>query len=92
VLRLIQFTVEAGHRAGIPVSVCGEVAGDPRFTALLLGLGVRDLSMAPANLVRVKRRIRSLDLAEAARRARIIMEQSDLGRIATLLDDFNAFA
>jgi phosphotransferase system enzyme I (PtsI) len=92
VLRLIQFTVEAGHRAGIPVSVCGEVAGDPRFTALLLGLGVRDLSMAPANLVRVKRRIRSIDLAEAARRARIIMEQSDLGRIATLLDDFNAFA
>ncbi len=92
VLRLIQFAVEAAHRAGIPVSVCGEVAGDPRFTALLLGLGVRDLSMAPGNLPRVKRRIRSLDLAEAVRRAGVIMEQSDLGRIATLLDDFNALA
>jgi phosphotransferase system enzyme I (PtsI) len=92
VLRLIQFAAEAGHRAGIPVSVCGEVAGDARFTALLLGLGVRDLSMAPANLPRIKQRIRGIDLAEAARRARIIMEQSDSGRIATLLDDFNALA
>jgi phosphotransferase system enzyme I (PtsI) len=92
VLRLIQFAAEAGHRAGIPVAVCGEIAGDARFTALLLGLGVRDLSMAPANLPRIKQRIRGIDLAEAARRARIIMEQSDSGRIATLLDDFNALA
>ncbi|MGB8273786.1 MAG: phosphoenolpyruvate--protein phosphotransferase [Alphaproteobacteria bacterium] len=92
VLRLIQFAVEAGNRAGIPVSVCGETAGDARFTPLLLGLGVRDLSMAPANLPRIKQRIRSIDLAEAARRARIIMEQSDSGRIAALLDDFSALA
>ncbi len=92
VLRLIQFAVEAGHRAGLPVSVCGELAGDARFTALLLGLGVRDLSMAPANLPRVTRRIRGMDLTEAARRARVIMEQHDSGRIATLLDDFNALA
>src|SRR5207253_3656141 len=54
VLRLIQFSVEAGLRARLPVSVCGEIAGDPRFTALLLGLGVRELSMAPRNLLRVK--------------------------------------
>jgi phosphotransferase system enzyme I (PtsI) len=92
VLRLIQFAVEAGHRAGIPVSVCGELAGNPRFSTLLLGLGVRDLSMAPANLPRVKRRIRGMDLAEAARRARVIMEQHDSGRIATLLDDFDELA
>ena len=50
VLRLIQFAVEAALRARIPVSVCGEMAGDPRFTALLLGLGLRDLSMAPRNI------------------------------------------
>src|SRR6267154_231777 len=75
VLRLIQFAIEAAHRAQIPVSVCGEMAGDPRFTALLLGLGLRELSMTPSNIGRVKRRIRHLDLAAAQRRARAIMDQ-----------------
>ena len=90
VLRLIQFTIEAALRARIPVSVCGEVAGDSRYTALLLGLGVRDLSMVPPSIPVVKKRVRTLDLMEASRRARVIMDQSDSGRIATLLDDFNA--
>jgi phosphoenolpyruvate-protein phosphotransferase (PTS system enzyme I) len=91
VLRLIQFTIEAAARARIPVGVCGEMAGDPRFTALLLGLGLRELSMAPSNLPRVKQRIRSLDIVAATRRARAIMDQWDSGRIASLLDDFNCF-
>lgn len=89
VLRLVQFTVEAAGRAGIPVSVCGEMAGDPRYAALLMGLGVRELSMAPGNLPLVKRRVRGLDLREATRRAGMIMSQTDGGRIAALLDDFN---
>jgi phosphotransferase system enzyme I (PtsI) len=89
VLRLIQFTVEAAGRASIPVSVCGEMAGEPRFTALLIGLGVRELSMAPNNLPRVKRRIRHLEMAAATERARAVMSQSDDGRIAALIDDFN---
>jgi phosphotransferase system enzyme I (PtsI) len=92
VLRLIQFAVEAALRARKPVSLCGEMAGDPRYTALLLGLGIRDLSMAPANIGRVKQRIRSLDLVAASLRARAIMDQLDDGRIAALLDDFNALA
>jgi phosphotransferase system enzyme I (PtsI) len=92
VLRLIQFTAEAALRARIPISVCGEIAGDPRYTALLLGLGVRELSMAWPALPRVKQRIRSIDLLAATRRARMIMDQSDSGRIAALLDDFNALA
>jgi phosphotransferase system enzyme I (PtsI) len=92
VLRLVQFTVEAALRARIPVCVCGEMAGDPRYTALLLGLGIRDLSMAPSNLGRVKQRIRGLDMVAATRRARAIMDQWDDGRIAALLDDFNALA
>jgi phosphoenolpyruvate-protein phosphotransferase (PTS system enzyme I) len=92
VLRLIQFTVEAGLRRGMPVAVCGEMAGEPRFTALLIGLGIRNLSMAPGNIPRVKQRIRTLDMVAATRRARAIMDQSDSGRIAALLDDFNAIA
>ncbi|MDH3228829.1 MAG: phosphoenolpyruvate--protein phosphotransferase [Alphaproteobacteria bacterium] len=92
VLRLIQFAVQAGMRARIPVSVCGEMAGDPRYTALLLGLGVRDLSMASPCLARVKQRIRQIDVAAASMRAEMIMSQADSGRIAALLDDFNALA
>src|SRR5713226_2872056 len=92
VLRLIQFAVEAALRARIPVSLCGEMAGDPRFTPLLLGLGIRDLSMAPSNIGRVKQRIRSLDMVAATRRARAIMDQLDDARIASLLDDFNTLA
>ncbi len=92
VLRLIQFTVEAALRRGMPISVCGEMAGDQRFTALLLGLGLRNLSMAPRSIPRVKQRIRGLDIVAATRRARAIMDQSDTGRIAALVDDFNTVA
>jgi phosphoenolpyruvate-protein phosphotransferase (PTS system enzyme I) len=92
VLRLVQFAIEAAHRARIPISVCGEMAGDPRFTALLVGLGLRELSMTPGNIPRVKQRIRSLDSVAASRRARAIMDQWDSGRITALLDDFNALA
>ena len=92
VLRLIQLSAEAALRARIPVSICGEMAGDPRYTALLLGLGFRELSMISANIPRVKQRIREMDLVAANRRAQIIMDQMDSGRIAMLLDDFNALA
>ena len=90
VLRLIQFSAQAALRARIPISVCGEMAGDPRYTALLLGLGVRELSMSSASLPRVKQRVRTLDLMASTRRAEMIMDQADSGRIETLLDEFNA--
>lgn len=89
VLRLIQFSVDAALRARIPVSVCGEMAGEPRFTALLLGLGVRELSMVAAAVPRVKHRILKMDMQAATRRAQVIMDQVDIGRISMLIDDFN---
>ncbi len=92
VLRLIQFAAGAALRARIPISICGEMAGDPRYTALLLGLGIRELSMTPSNIPRVKQRIREMDLAAANHRASVIMDQVDAGRIAMLLDDFNTLA
>jgi phosphotransferase system enzyme I (PtsI) len=90
VLRLIQFAVEAAARRRIPICVCGEIAGEPRYAALLLGLGLRELSMAPQSIPRVKQRIRALDMVAATRRARAIMDQGDPAQIATMLDDFNA--
>ncbi len=47
VLQLIQMTIHAANNAGIPISMCGEMAGDPLFTQLLLGMGLRELSMQP---------------------------------------------
>ena len=78
VLRLIQFTTSAALRARIP--------------ALLIGLGLDELSMTPAAIPHVKQRIRNMDAVGAATRAQLIMDQVDSGRIATLLDDFNGLA
>ena len=63
VLRLIKMTVDAARAAGIHVGLCGEMGGDISVTPLLIGLGVNELSCGAAVIPRVKRAIRSLDLA-----------------------------
>ena len=65
VLRLIKSVVDAGHAQNIPVSVCGEMAGDPLSGLLLLGLGVDGLSMSPSALPEMKRIIRSVASEDA---------------------------
>jgi len=65
ILRLVQMTVAAAHKHGIWVGVCGEMAGDPVLTPLLLGLGVDELSVAPANVPQIKFLIRRMKMAEA---------------------------
>jgi len=92
VLRLIQITIGAALRARIPISICGEMAGEPNYAALLIGLGLRELSMTPASIPKVKQRLREMDAVAAANRANLIMDQVDSGRILTLLDDFNSLA
>ncbi|MBL8661077.1 MAG: phosphoenolpyruvate--protein phosphotransferase [Rhodospirillales bacterium] len=92
VLRLIQFASAAAVRARIPISICGEVAGDPRFTALLVGLGFRELSMTASSIPAVKRRILGIDRSSAVRRANLIMSETDPSRIEALLDDVHEAA
>jgi len=65
VVQLLAQVIRAGNAAGIPVSMCGEMAGDPQFVALLAGLGLRQFSMQPGALLAVKERIRELDTALA---------------------------
>ena len=62
VLRLIHQIIQAGATAGIPVSMCGEMAGDPNYTRLLLGLGLREFSMECSSLPEIKQRIRESDI------------------------------
>jgi phosphoenolpyruvate-protein phosphotransferase (PTS system enzyme I) len=65
VVRLLQQTADAGHSAGIEVSVCGEMAGNPLAVFLLMGLGITALSVGPASLPEIKKVIRSVPAAEA---------------------------
>lgn len=65
ILRLVERTVEAGRARGVAVSVCGEMAADPLAIPVLLGLGIRRLSMSPAAIPLAKKMIRSISLAEA---------------------------
>jgi len=66
-LRLIKGVIDAGKRAGIPVSMCGEMAADPVCTLVLIGMGLRDLSMSAFFVPVIKRLIRSVDIAAAER-------------------------
>jgi phosphoenolpyruvate-protein phosphotransferase/dihydroxyacetone kinase phosphotransfer subunit len=85
VLRAIRETVEAGHANGIKVSLCGEMAGDLKATALLIGLGIDALSMTPTAIPIVKERIRRLELTEAKRIAAMALEMSSAEEIEAYL-------
>lgn len=65
VLRMIKQTVEAGHRAGIPVAMCGEMAGEPLYGMILLGMELDELSMNPTLIPRVKKIIRETTVEES---------------------------
>ena len=90
VLRLVQFATEAALRMRMPVSVCGEMAANPRLTPLLLGLGLRSFSMTASAVPRVKQAVRSVEIDACARFARRVMEQSDPAKIEELIAGFRA--
>jgi phosphotransferase system enzyme I (PtsI) len=81
VLRLIRMTVDAAHRHGLWVGVCGEMAGDPVMVPLLLGLGVDELSAAPASVPRIKHLVRRCRISEARELAEWSLEQSSGGPV-----------
>jgi phosphotransferase system enzyme I (PtsI) len=89
VLRLIQFSAEAASAARIPVSVCGEMAGDERMTPILLGFGITELSMNPASLPRVKKRILDLNLSAISGRVRRLTAESDPQRLKDFVDSLH---
>jgi phosphotransferase system enzyme I (PtsI) len=74
VLRLIRQVIRAGEQYEVPVSMCGEMAGDPQYTLLLLGLGLRTFSCSPPALPEIKKIIRSVTMEQARKVARRVMQ------------------
>jgi phosphoenolpyruvate-protein phosphotransferase (PTS system enzyme I) len=77
VLRLIADTIATATRAGKPVSVCGEMAGDPAFTELLLGMGLRSFSMHPARIAAIKQRVLRADTKRLAAHVPQVLDADD---------------
>jgi multiphosphoryl transfer protein len=73
ILRLIAQATDAARRAGIPIGVCGNLAGEPEAAAILAGIGIHELSMAPADIPRVKECLLGVNQEQAAARARAAM-------------------
>ncbi|MDY0011926.1 MAG: phosphoenolpyruvate--protein phosphotransferase [Rhodocyclaceae bacterium] len=81
VLKLIGGTIQTGAKYGLPVSVCGEMAGDPTYTLLLLGMGLRQFSMHPSKVLEIKQQVLRADLTELAPRAQRILKMDEQARV-----------
>lgn len=81
VLKLIGGTIQAGARYGLPVSVCGEMAGDPAYTLLFLGMGLRNFSMHPANVLEIKQQVLRADVGELAPRVQRILKMDEQAKV-----------
>ncbi len=90
VLKLINITLQAGKRADIPVAMCGEMAGDTRYTRLLLGLGLREFSAHPSNLLEIKQIINKSKVSELEKQTKKILSTTVPSKIAPMVDALNS--
>jgi phosphotransferase system enzyme I (PtsI) len=89
VLKLISITIKAGEKLGKSVSVCGEMAGDAKLTKLLIGMGLRQLSMHPSNVLSVKQQVLHSQMSKLISNARKVLSHTDLEKIEPLVSKFN---
>ena len=89
VLKLLSMTIKAAEKLGKSVSVCGEMAGDAKFTKLLIGMGLRQLSMHPSHVLNVKQQILHSQLSLLNSNARKILALTDLDKIEPIVTKFN---
>lgn len=89
VLKLISITIKAGAKLGKSVAVCGEMAGDAKLTKLLIGMGLRQLSMHPSNVLSVKQQVLHSQITKLNSNARKILNHTDLEKIEPLVAKFN---
>jgi phosphotransferase system enzyme I (PtsI) len=86
ILRMLRFVIDSARAAGIELSLCGEMAGDPRYALLLVGLGLRRLSMSPRRIPEVKSWIREASAAELADLAASCLEYGTAGDVQRYLE------
>lgn len=89
VLKLISLTLQAGRRAKIPVAMCGEMAGDPRYTRLLLGMGLDEFSAHPSNLLEIKQIINKSKISELEQPVKKILASTVPNKISFMVDALN---
>ncbi len=89
VLRLISTIIKAGRRAGIPVALCGEMAGDARYTRLLLGMGLKEFSVHPNALLEIKQAILETHAAKSRTLAKRVLSTAKRARREALLNELN---
>jgi phosphotransferase system enzyme I (PtsI) len=85
VLFLLGKTFQAGRQAGVPVAVCGEMAGDPKLTRLLLGMGLRQFSMHPAQLLEIKQQVLMADISLLGPRVTRLLRLDDPEKMHELI-------
>ena len=90
VLRLIKITIDAGKEANVPVSMCSEMASDPRYTRLLLGMGLNYFSIQANAILEIKHVINKSKLSKLRTQVKEIMRCHDLHRIESLVDQLNS--
>ncbi|WP_350282274.1 phosphoenolpyruvate--protein phosphotransferase [Nitrosomonas sp.] len=90
IIRLLAQIIQNAGKAGIPVSICGEMAGDSEYTRLLLGMGLRQFSMYPAQLLTVKREILGSHLPEISRLIQKILKADEPEKISDLMQKLNS--
>jgi len=89
VLSLIKTVIEAGNNKKIPVTMCGEMAGNSEYTRLLLGLGLREFSMPPNSILEIKKVLRSTNIQSVRRRALSFLHYNDKQKQNTMLERLN---
>lgn len=89
VLKLINLILQAGRRAKIPVAMCGEMAGDPRYTRLLLGMGLQEFSAHPSNLLEIKQIINRSKISDLEKPTKKILSTTVPDKIGPLVDALN---
>ncbi len=90
VLMLVAHTLAGGEKAGVPVSICGEMAGNPRLTRLLLGMGLRHFSMHPSQILEVKQQILTSDVGQLAPMVRKLLRIDDAAQIREQIRRLNS--
>ncbi|MES2499693.1 MAG: phosphoenolpyruvate--protein phosphotransferase, partial [Pseudomonadota bacterium] len=89
VLKLISITIKAGEKLGKSVAVCGEMAGDAKLTKLLIGMGLRQLSMHPSNVLSVKQQVLHSEISLLNMQARKVLSHTDIEKIEPMVAKFN---